>query len=91
MTPDVVVDIGNSRMKWGACADGRVGDAVALPLDEPTDLERRDWSLGSDAERRSGRLPRVNPQAARNRFVDWLRHARHRRVVTITDHSRFAG
>ena len=28
VTPDVVVDIGNSRMKWGRCADGRVAEMV---------------------------------------------------------------
>lgn len=35
MTPDVVVDIGNTRMKWGRCAGGCVADMVSLPLDEP--------------------------------------------------------
>ena len=35
MTPDVVVDIGNTRMKWGRCAGGRVAEMVSLPLDEP--------------------------------------------------------
>jgi type III pantothenate kinase len=34
MTPDVVVDIGNTRMKWGRCAAGGVTDMVALPLDD---------------------------------------------------------
>jgi len=34
MTPDVVVDIGNSRMKWGVCRDGRVAEVMRLPLDE---------------------------------------------------------
>ena len=28
MTPDVVVDIGNSRMKWGVCHDNRVTDVI---------------------------------------------------------------
>ncbi|MBP3955087.1 type III pantothenate kinase [Gemmata sp. G18] len=35
MTPDVVVDIGNTRMKWGRCTGGRVTEMVSLPLDEP--------------------------------------------------------
>ncbi len=35
MTPDVVVDIGNTRMKWGRCVGGRVTEMVSLPLDEP--------------------------------------------------------
>jgi len=34
MTPDVVVDIGNSRMKWGRCAGSRVAEMVSLPLDD---------------------------------------------------------
>ena len=34
MTPDVVVDIGNSRIKWGVCRDDRVVDVVRLPLDD---------------------------------------------------------
>jgi type III pantothenate kinase len=33
MTPDVVVDIGNSRLKWGVCSEGRVVDVLRLPLD----------------------------------------------------------
>jgi type III pantothenate kinase len=35
MIPDVVVDIGNSRMKWGHCIEGRVAEMVSLPLDDP--------------------------------------------------------
>lgn len=30
MTPDVVVDIGNTRMKWGLCRDGRVSRMAAI-------------------------------------------------------------
>ena len=32
MTPDVVVDIGNSRMKWGRVTGGAVSDMVSLPM-----------------------------------------------------------
>lgn len=35
MTPDVVVDIGNTRLKWGVCHAGCVTDVIRLPLDEP--------------------------------------------------------
>ncbi len=35
MTPDVVVDIGNTRMKWGRCVGGAVAEMMSLPLDEP--------------------------------------------------------
>jgi type III pantothenate kinase len=30
VTPDVVVDIGNTRMKWGLCRDGRVARMAAI-------------------------------------------------------------
>jgi len=71
MTPDVVVDIGNSRIKWGRCAGGRVSDVTRLPLDEPAawDAElaklpppqsfARKWAVAS-----------VNPPAL-HRFVAW--------------------
>jgi type III pantothenate kinase len=35
MKPDVVVDIGNSRIKWGRCAHESVAEVVALPPDAP--------------------------------------------------------
>ncbi len=77
MTPDVVVDIGNTRMKWGACVGGRVRDVVRLPLDDTTAWETelaklppprsavREWAVTS-----------VNPPALA-RFLDWTRpHSR---------------
>jgi type III pantothenate kinase len=33
MTPDVVVDVGNTAIKWGRCADGHVTEACSLPSD----------------------------------------------------------
>ena len=35
MTPDVVVDIGNSRMKWGLCRDGRIVRMASLQPGNP--------------------------------------------------------
>ena len=35
MTPAVVVDVGNSRVKLGLCSAAAVTEAVALPPDEP--------------------------------------------------------
>jgi type III pantothenate kinase len=35
MKPNVVADIGNSRIKWGLCADGRVKQMARLPADDP--------------------------------------------------------
>jgi type III pantothenate kinase len=41
VTPDVVVDIGNSRIKWGRCDDGRVVEMVAFPHEKISDWERQ--------------------------------------------------
>jgi type III pantothenate kinase len=71
MTPDVVVDIGNTRLKWGVCRDGRVTDVLRLPLDDaaawdaeftqlpPPRTFSRKWAVAS-----------VNPPAL-HRFVVW--------------------
>jgi type III pantothenate kinase len=31
MTPDIVVDVGNTSIKWGRCADGKVVEVCSLP------------------------------------------------------------
>ena len=36
MHPDVVVDVGNSRIKWGRCAGSGIGDAASLAPDDPS-------------------------------------------------------
>lgn len=47
MPPDFVVDVGNTRIKWGRCAPNKVDDIVALPLVDPAawqaQLER--WAV----------------------------------------------
>ncbi|MFO0847548.1 MAG: type III pantothenate kinase [Gemmataceae bacterium] len=47
MTPDVVVDVGNSRIKWGRVAGGTVAEMVALPPDDPAawDKQAARWKL----------------------------------------------
>lgn len=35
MTPAVVVDVGNTRIKWGRCQPGAIGEVVSLPPDQP--------------------------------------------------------
>jgi type III pantothenate kinase len=35
MTPHVVVDVGNTRIKWGRCEAGAVSAVVSLPPDSP--------------------------------------------------------
>jgi len=71
VTPDVVVDIGNTRMKWGVCGGNEVEQVVRLPLDDATAWDAalaqlpppqrfaRQWAVAS-----------VNPPALL-RFVHW--------------------
>jgi type III pantothenate kinase len=49
MTPDVVVDVGNTAIKWGRCRDGRVTETCSLPpySVEAWHEQARRWSLPS--------------------------------------------
>jgi type III pantothenate kinase len=71
MKTDVVVDVGNSRMKWGLCRDEQVCQCVSLPLEasELWDKQFQSWELSSSS---SWALSGVNP-AALAQFGDWLR------------------
>lgn len=70
MTPDIVVDVGNSRMKWGRCEDGKVAEMVSLPHDSPVEWKRQAeaWSVTKDT---SWATAGVVPQAM-HRFREWL-------------------
>lgn len=51
MNADVVVDIGNTRIKWGRCQAGRVVEAVSLPHDDAEAWQRAadEWQLPASA------------------------------------------
>lgn len=72
MTPDVVVDVGNSRMKWGRClptiADGGM---VSLPPDDLNgwDDQAAAWGIGPGAW---WAVAGVNPTTI-ERFTGWVR------------------
>jgi type III pantothenate kinase len=70
MTPDVVADVGNSRLKWGRCQPGRITEMVSLPLDDPQSWQeqRRRWRLPQPCH---WAIASVNPPAA-ERFRHWL-------------------
>jgi type III pantothenate kinase len=71
MTPDVVVDIGNSRIKWGVCREGRVADVVRLPLDDATAWDAALTKLPPPrAFARKWAVASVNPPAL-HQFVCW--------------------
>lgn len=71
MTPDVVVDVGNTRIKWGRCAPDGIVDTVSLAHDDEQGwtTQLAAWNLitpGTWAI--SGVAPRQ-----RDRFLAWLR------------------
>lgn len=82
MTPDIVVDIGNSRIKWGECAEGQVTPFFAsLAGDAPEEWE----SMLREYERTgplSWAVAGVQPQW-QERFIRWA-EARGDRVLPIT-------
>jgi type III pantothenate kinase len=73
MKPSLLVDVGNSRIKWGRCADGAASiTAIAsLPPDDPERWQRQhvEWGL-SRAE--IWAVSGVNP-GRRDRLIEWLR------------------
>lgn len=82
MTPDVVVDIGNTRVKWGRCEGGRVAEVLRLLHDEPAvwDAELAKLPPPKSAVRRWA-VASVNPPAC-ERFVAWA--GSHGTVVVFT-------
>ena len=71
MTPDVVVDVGNTAIKWGHCVAGAVAKASRLPPDDPVAWEKQasDWGLTS----RNARWLVTSVHPARcARIVAWI-------------------
>jgi type III pantothenate kinase len=71
MTPTIVVDVGNSRIKWGRCSRNQVVDAVSLPPDDHQAWENQveSWKLPPQCH---WAVCGVDP-ARRDRLIDWLR------------------
>jgi type III pantothenate kinase len=70
MTPHVVADVGNTRIKWGRCSPDAVTETASLPPEDDCA-----WQEQFDAWRvaRGGQwvLAGVHP-ARRDRLADWL-------------------
>jgi type III pantothenate kinase len=71
MKVDVVVDVGNSQIKWGRCAAGKVAAFISLPPDDPESWARQIklWQL---KEPFVWILSGVDPHR-RDKLADWLR------------------
>lgn len=70
MTPDVVVDIGNSRIKWGRVSDKQIAEVAAFDHDDPIAWKRHSelWHLGFQTQ---WVIASVQPRAS-ERFRIWL-------------------
>jgi type III pantothenate kinase len=71
MTPDLVVDVGNSRVKWGLCRGGAVVRSASLAHDPPEVWERQlaEWGLAGQLH---WVISGVHPKT-RDRLVEWAR------------------
>ena len=65
MTPDVVVDIGNTRMKWGFCHAGQITSTVSLDAGDPVS-----WEQSLPVESRSWAVASVHPERL-NQLQKW--------------------
>jgi type III pantothenate kinase len=70
MTPDVVVDVGNSRVKWGRCSATAVVDSAALPHDDSVAWQRQldSWNLKNSL---SWVITGVHPRT-RDQLAQWV-------------------
>jgi type III pantothenate kinase len=68
----VVVDIGNSRIKWGLCSDGHVQRMCSLPSDDPLAWEKQflSWNVYPDADDATWVVAGVHP-ARMEAFIRW--------------------
>jgi type III pantothenate kinase len=71
VTTDVVVDVGNSRIKWGRCADGRLAEVVSLPPDDVPAWQRQLEAWPAEGPR-TWVVAGVHPPR-RSQLAEWLR------------------
>jgi type III pantothenate kinase len=73
MKPDVVVDVGNSRIKWGRCLEDRVAESVSLPPDDPEAWQKQlaVWNLTNPAKSSLWAVSGVQPER-QERLTVWL-------------------
>ncbi len=84
MRADVVVDVGNTRIKWGRCVAGAVVEAVSLPPPATASwqLQRDQWHRGKAL---TWVISGVHP-AHRDRLTEWVRGQGD--AVTVLDSAR---
>src|SRR5438093_13762941 len=82
MKPNIVIDVGNSRIKWGFCAKDRVVFRASLSPDDPASWEEQSkrWDLG---EKSQWAMASVHAERG-ERISEWIRN-RGDRVSVIQD------
>ncbi len=85
MSPDVVVDIGNTRIKFGLCAGGAVAKAFSLPA-EDTSAWARQLKAWQFAGRVHWAVSSVHPERL-GRFGEWAA-GRGDQVVAFADYGQ---
>jgi type III pantothenate kinase len=85
MTPDIVVDVGNTRIKWGRCQADWVAETTSLPPDDEGAWDRQagEWALPASS---SWVLAAVHPRRC-ERLARWAQ-SRGDRVVILADWQR---
>jgi type III pantothenate kinase len=83
MKVDVVVDVGNTRIKWGRCVDEGVVEGVTVLPDNPTDWQEQisKWELSQPVR---WAVSGVHP-ARRDGLIEWLKK-RGDQVLLIDDY-----
>jgi type III pantothenate kinase len=81
--PLLVVDVGNTRIKWGQCDATAVVDSASLPPDDPEAWQRQllAWHLTGPLR---WVVSGVHP-ARRDRLVEWLRQREVSQEVRVVD------
>lgn len=75
MTPDVVVDVGNSRIKWGRCVGGAITQSASLMPDDANAWQQQltTWQIVKPAH---WVVTGVHPKR-RDQLTEWLRQQGH--------------
>jgi len=82
MKPNLVVDVGNSRIKWGYCLQDRVAYLSSLPPDDPPswEVQIKKWDMSEGLQ---WAVAGVHPERM-DGIIEWLRR-RGDQVTLIKD------
>ena len=85
MAADYVVDVGNTRMKWGRCAPDGITDTAAMPLVDPAAWQKQteEWAVSPG---KLWALTGVHPER-RDYLANWLiERGQKVRLIQLAEH-----